>query len=57
MREDDTKALMGLVGLYQIVLAFNGIGKEEFDGRWKSFQVQECNRRTRVRISVNFIVQ
>ena len=38
-KEDDTKSMMGLVGLYQITLTYTGILKEEFDARWKSFQV------------------
>jgi hypothetical protein len=38
-KEDDTKSLMALVGIYQTLLVFTGVLKEEFDGKWKSFQV------------------
>jgi hypothetical protein len=31
---------MSLVSIYQTLLAYSGVAKEEFDGRWKSFMVR-----------------
>jgi hypothetical protein len=39
-KEDDTKSLMSLVSIYQTLLVYSGVAKEEFDGRWKSFMVR-----------------
>ncbi|XP_076047764.1 proteasome activator complex subunit 4-like isoform X2 [Oratosquilla oratoria] len=35
---DDTKSFMHAINIYQGLLFFRGVVKEEFDGRWKSFQ-------------------
>ncbi|CAL4101951.1 unnamed protein product, partial [Meganyctiphanes norvegica] len=35
---DDTKALCHAVNIYNGVMFFHGISKEDFDARWKSFQ-------------------
>ncbi|XP_064602863.1 proteasome activator complex subunit 4-like [Liolophura sinensis] len=37
--EDDTKGLFKLLSIYNAVLFFHGAKKDDFDGRWKSFQV------------------
>ena len=40
---DDTKALTALSGVYQKVLFFAGVQRDEYDSRWKGFQaVKKC---------------
>ena len=40
---DDTKALTALTGVYQKVLFFAGVQRDEYDSRWKGFQaVKKC---------------
>ncbi|CAH1792986.1 unnamed protein product, partial [Owenia fusiformis] len=47
--EDDTKSLIHILKLYNVVMYFYGTDKSDFDGRWRSFQMVKTTTEDKLR--------